>query len=62
MDKMERFTREELEELYRTYEFSNEIFFPEMRFPCGTLKNYVDTGILTREEADRLWTRDDMKK
>lgn len=62
MDEMERFSREELEELYRTYEFSNEIFFPEMRFPCGTLQNYVDTGILTREEADGLWTRDGTKK
>ena len=62
MDEMERFSREELEELYRTYEFSNEISFPEMYFPCGTLQNYVDTGILTREEAAGLWTRDDMKK
>lgn len=62
LDEMERFSREELEELYRTYEFSNEIFFPEMHFPCGTLQNYVDTGILTREEVAGLWMRDGMKK
>ena len=62
MDEMGQFSREELEELYRIYEFSNKIFFPEMCFPCGTLQNYVDTGILTKEEADSLWTRDGMKK
>lgn len=59
---MERFSRKELEDLYRTYEFSSDIFFPEMRFPCGALQNYVDTGILTREEAAGLWKRDGMKK
>lgn len=61
-DEMEQFSREELEELYRIYEFSNEVLFPEMRFPCGTLQNYIDTGILTREEVDGLWKRGGMKK
>ena len=62
MDGIDKFSREELEELYRMYEFSSEIFFPEMQFPCGTLQNYVETGILTREEAAGLWMRDGMKK
>jgi len=56
------FSYEELQELYRTYEFSPEIFFPELNFSCGTLQNYVDTGILTEEEASRLWIWHDTKK
>jgi len=56
------FRYEELQELYRIYEFSHEIIFPELNFSCGTLQNYVDTGILTEEEVARLWMQHDTKK
>ena len=42
---------QELYKLYLTYEFSNrfEICSDNMRY--GTIFNYVDTGIMTEEEA-----------
>lgn len=48
--------------LYRIYEYSDAIFFPEEFFSCGTLQNYVETGILTKEEVIELWKPKGQKK
>ncbi len=42
--------REELEQLYRTYEFSNRFQVVSDHFQWGSLMNYVKTGMVTMEE------------
>lgn len=44
-----------LEQLYRIYEFDDGLYFPEMRFRCGHLENYVKTGVLSAEEVEAIW-------
>ena len=42
-------------ELYRIYEYDNGLYFPEMKFRCGSLENYVKTGILSESEVEEIW-------
>ncbi len=44
-----------LAELYRVYEYDCDLYFPEEHFPCGNIKNYVNTGIISQEEAEEIW-------
>ncbi len=44
-----------LEQLYRVYEFDDGLYFPDMKFRCGSLNNYVKTGVLTAEEVEEIW-------
>ena len=44
-----------LTELYRVYEFDDGLYFPDMKFRCGNIGNYVKTGILSEAEADKIW-------
>ena len=37
--------RQYLEEIYRIYEFADGLYFPDMRFRCGNIENYVKTGM-----------------
>lgn len=41
----------ELYQLYLTYDFSDKFFFLSGNLQYGTIFNYVDTGILSEEEA-----------
>ena len=45
-----------LAELYRVYEYADGLYFPKERFPCGSIRNYVKTGILTEAEALEIWS------
>jgi hypothetical protein len=47
----------DLRRLYRLYEYDADAEFPDLPVPCGTLRNYVETGILTKEEEQSLWKR-----
>ncbi len=51
-----------LQELYRVYEFADGLFFPDMKFRCGNIENYVKTGILNEEEAKEIWNGNVMRK
>ena len=42
--------RDTLEQLYRTYEFSNRFQVISDGLQCGSLMNYVKTGLITMEE------------
>lgn len=42
------------EKLYRLYEYDADAEFPDLSMPCGTLDNYIRTGILTEEEVRSL--------
>ncbi|MCR5451278.1 MAG: hypothetical protein K6F00_01460 [Lachnospiraceae bacterium] len=59
---MKEMSENEKRELYRIYEFASEAQYPELDLRCGTLDNYVETGILTREEVDMLWKQNAMRK
>lgn len=48
-----------LQDIYRIYEFADGLCFPEMRFRCGSIDNYVKTGILSEAEAEDIWNRND---
>lgn len=52
---------EYLRELYRIYEFADGLYFPEMKFRCGDIENYVRTGILSQEEAEEIWSGNALK-
>lgn len=54
--KMEGETRKAyMEQLYRIYEFDDGLYFPDMKFRCGSLENYVKTGILSEAEVEEIW-------
>ena len=55
----ERKERDYLQDIYRIYEFADGLCFPEMRFRCGSIDNYVKTGILGEAEAEEIWNRND---
>ena len=55
----ERKGRVYLQDIYRIYEFADGLCFPEMRFRCGSIDNYVKTGILSETEAKEIWRRND---
>ncbi len=57
MENDKNFSDVELKDLYRLYEFDPDVEFPDMVFPCGSLKNYVRMGILTGEEEESLWNQ-----
>ena len=42
-------------ELYRIYEYADGLYFPDMKFRCGSLENYVKTGVLTSEDVEEIW-------
>ena len=42
-------------ELYKIYEYDDGLYFPEMKFRCGNLENYVRTGILSEAEVEEIW-------
>lgn len=44
-----------IEQIYRIYEFDDGLYFPDMKFRCGSLENYVRTGILSEAEAEEIW-------
>ena len=44
-----------LEKIYRIYEYDDGLYFPDMKFRCGSLENYVKTGVLTAAEAEEIW-------
>ncbi len=52
---MEDKNRDHLRDLYRVYEFADGLYFPDMEFRCGSISNYVKTGILTEAEAEEIW-------
>ena len=47
--------RKYLTELYRVYEFDDGLYFPDMKFRCGNIENYVKTGVLSEAEAKEIW-------
>ena len=51
-----------LQELYRIYEFADGLCFPKMKFRCGSIDNYVKTGILSELDAEELWNGNAMRK
>ena len=54
--KMEnRLQKAYLEQIYRIYEFDDGLYFPDMKFRCGSLENYVRTGILSEAEVEEIW-------
>ncbi len=61
MAKKEEKAEEYLQELYRIYEFADGLYFPEMKFQCGAIENYVRTGILSQEEAEEIWNESGLK-
>ena len=44
-----------LEQIYRIYEFDDGLYFPDMKFRCGSLENYVRIGILSEAEVEEIW-------
>ena len=42
-------------ELYKIYEYDDGLYFPDMKFRCGSLENYVKTGILSEAEVEEIW-------
>ena len=48
---------EYLEQLYRIYEYADGLYFPDMKFRCGSLSNYVKTGILSEAEVEDIWKK-----
>ena len=58
-EKKERYY---LQDIYRIYEFADGLYFPEMRFRCGRIDNYVKTGILSEAEAKEIWSQNDSMK
>ena len=44
-----------IEQIYRIYEFDDGLYFPDMKFRCGSLENYVRTGILSEAEVEEIW-------
>lgn len=44
-------------ELYTIYEYGDGLYFPDMRFRCGSLENYEKTGLLTAEEVKEIWKK-----
>ena len=44
-----------MEQIYRIYEYDDGLYFPGMKFRCGSLENYVKTGVLTAEEVEEIW-------
>ena len=61
-DVFERKEEQYLQELYRIYEFADGLCFPEMKFRCGNIENYVKTGILSESDAEELWNGNAMRK
>ena len=51
----EKFENAYLKQLYRIYEFADGLYFPNMKFRCGNLENYVKTGILSEAEVEEIW-------
>lgn len=47
--------RDPAKELYRIYEYDDGLYFPDMKFRCGSLENYVKTGVLTATEVEEIW-------
>ena len=43
------------EQIYRIYEYDDGLYFPDMKFRCGNLENYVKTGILSDREVEEIW-------
>ncbi len=41
--------------LYKIYEYDDGLYFPDMKFRCGSLENYVRTGILSEAEVEEIW-------
>ena len=44
-----------IEQIYRIYEYDDGLYFPDMKFRCGSLENYVKTGVLTAAEVEEIW-------
>ena len=44
-----------LKQIYRIFEFDDGLYFPDMKFRCGSLENYVKTGILSEAEVEEIW-------
>ena len=44
-----------LEQIYRIYEFDDNLYFPDMKFRCGSLENYIKTGIMSITEVEEIW-------
>ncbi len=44
-----------LEQIYRIYEFDDGLYFPDIKFRCGSIENYVKTGILSKAEVEEIW-------
>ena len=61
IDRAKRLKAEEkpqkdyLEQIYRIYEFDDGLYFPDMKFRCGSLENYVKTGVLIAAEVEEIW-------
>ena len=44
-----------MEQIYRIYEYDDDLYFPDMKFRCGSLENYVKTGVFTAAEVKEIW-------
>ena len=56
MDKhLEGKSQTYMEQIYRIYEFDDGLYFPDMKFRCGSLENYVRIGILSEAEVEEIW-------
>lgn len=58
-DNMKASEIECVQDIYRIYEFADGLCFPEMSFRCGSIANYVKTGILSETEAKEIWNESD---
>ena len=54
-DQYNKRERAYLEQIYRIYEYADGLYFPDMKFRCGSLENYVKTGVLTSEDVEEIW-------
>ncbi len=51
-----------IRELYRIYEYADGLYFPDMKFRCGNIENYVKTGVLTEEDIEEIWKESTLLK
>ena len=62
MKAEEKPQKDYLEQIYRIYEFDDGLYFPDMKLRCGSLENYVKTGVLTAAEGGEIWNENAASK
>lgn len=55
LNKEDKSPKAYLEKIYRIFEFDDDPYFPDLKFRCGSLENYVKTDVLTAAEVEEIW-------